>query len=152
MKTKKKSGKTLRKSGKSQGKIREFDGIKKVGTLPDQVPPTDQVHPPGPGAPPRTRYTPRDQVHPPGTRYTPQPRACWDRRSTRGRYASYWNAILLMVCSHLETLLSRQSSHEAHEAQSRRPTRPRRFTIVFLSISVSDSASVNVPKDARPML
>ena len=34
MKTKKKSGKTLRKSGKSQGKIREFDGIKKVGTLP----------------------------------------------------------------------------------------------------------------------
>ena len=33
LKTKKKSGKTLRKSGKSQGKIREFDGIKKVGTL-----------------------------------------------------------------------------------------------------------------------
>ena len=33
MKTKKKSGKTLGKSGKSQGKIREFDGIKKVGTL-----------------------------------------------------------------------------------------------------------------------
>ena len=33
MKNKKKSGKTLRKSGKSQGKIREFDGIKKVGTL-----------------------------------------------------------------------------------------------------------------------
>ena len=33
MKTKKKSGKTLRKSGKSQGNIREFDGIKKVGTL-----------------------------------------------------------------------------------------------------------------------
>ena len=33
MKTKKKSGKTLRKSGKSQGKIREFDGIKKVGIL-----------------------------------------------------------------------------------------------------------------------
>ena len=33
MKTKKNPGKTLRKSGKSQGKIREFDGIKKVGTL-----------------------------------------------------------------------------------------------------------------------
>ena len=33
MKTKKKSGKNLRKSGKSRGKIREFDGIKKVGTL-----------------------------------------------------------------------------------------------------------------------
>ena len=32
-KVKKKSGKNLRKSGKSQGKIREFDGINKVGTL-----------------------------------------------------------------------------------------------------------------------
>ena len=30
MKTKKKSGKTLIKSVKSQGKIREFDGIKQV--------------------------------------------------------------------------------------------------------------------------
>ena len=37
MKTKKKSGKTLRKSGKSQGKIRKFDGIKKVGTLGNTV-------------------------------------------------------------------------------------------------------------------
>ena len=33
MKTKKKSGKNLRKSGKSQGKIRKFDGIIKVGIL-----------------------------------------------------------------------------------------------------------------------
>ena len=32
----------------------------------------DQVHPPGPGKPPQTRYTPRDQVHPPRTRYTPR--------------------------------------------------------------------------------
>ena len=65
----------------------------------------DQVHPPGPGTPPRTRYTPRDQVHPPGTRYTPQDqvhppvpctpplpgtrytprrRASWEIRSMRG--------------------------------------------------------------------
>ena len=62
-----------------------------TGGVPDQVPPRDQVHPPGtrytplgPGTPPRTRYTPlgpgtppQDQVHPPGpctppgTRYTP---------------------------------------------------------------------------------
>ena len=41
--------------------------------------PQDQVHPLGPGIPPRTRYTPQDQVHPPGwvhppsrTRYTPR--------------------------------------------------------------------------------
>ena len=33
VKTKKKSGKNLRKSGKSRGKIREFHGIKKLGTL-----------------------------------------------------------------------------------------------------------------------
>ena len=64
----------------------------RVGGVPDQVPPRDQVHPPGPGTPPWdqvhppdqvtplgpgtppwTRYTPRDQVHPPGTRYTPPP-------------------------------------------------------------------------------
>ena len=32
-KIKKKSGKNLQKSGKSQGKIREFGWIKKVGTL-----------------------------------------------------------------------------------------------------------------------
>ena len=30
---------------------------------------------------------------PPGA-YTPRRRACWEIRSTRGRYASYWNAIL----------------------------------------------------------
>ena len=35
---------------------------------PDQVHPRDQVHPPGPGTPPRTRY-------PPWTRYTPP----WDQ-------------------------------------------------------------------------
>ena len=75
----------------------------------DQVhsPPPDQVHPPGPGTlppgpgTPPTRYTPpdqvppRDQVHPP-----PRGRTCWEIRSTRGRYASYWNAILFysVVC------------------------------------------------------
>ena len=56
--------------------------------------------PPGLGRPPGTRYTPRDQVHPPGADppkdqvHPPQERACWEIRSTRGRYASYWNAIL----------------------------------------------------------
>ena len=86
--------------------------------------PRDQVHPPGPGTPPGTRYTPRDQVHPPepgtppGTRYPPPP---WTRYTPQdqiqppgtrytpprpstplppgdgyccGRYASYWNAFL----------------------------------------------------------
>ena len=90
------------------------------GTWPG-TPPQDQVHPPQEQTPPwgpdtpGTRYTPRDQTaprrpgtplgsgtppeqkpptrHPPGTRYTPR-RACWETRSTRGRSASYWNAIL----------------------------------------------------------
>ena len=56
-------------------------------------PQTRYTPPPGPGTPPGTRYTPRtrytpwDQVHPPC-------RACCEIRSTRGRYASYWNALL----------------------------------------------------------
>ena len=33
-------------------------------------------------------------------------RACWEIRSTRGRYASYWNAILLNIC-----LLYEQDNH-----------------------------------------
>ena len=45
----------------------------------------DQVHPP------RTRYTPRTS-YTPRTRYTPWRSACWEIRSTRGRYAFYWNA------------------------------------------------------------
>ena len=45
--------------------------------------PQDQVHPP----PPRPGTAPTDQV-------PPWCRARWEIRSTRGRYASYWNAIL----------------------------------------------------------
>ena len=84
----------------------------------EQVHPHKQVHPPGPGTAPvtrytpcRTRYTPQDQVHPlrsgthPGTRYTPPDQvhppksACWEIRATSGRYASYWNAFLLLIIS-----------------------------------------------------
>ena len=63
------------------------------------TPPWDQVHPPlGPGTPPRTRYSPRDQVHPPGPGTPP-----WDQvhppryGHSCGRYASYWNAFLLLL-------------------------------------------------------
>ena len=56
------------------------------GTTPqDQVHLPDQVPPPGPGTAPPDQVHPPDQVQPPGTRET---------RSTRERYASYWNAIL----------------------------------------------------------
>ena len=82
------------------------------GGVPDQVPPPEQTlplkqtpsrtrytplgpgappHPLGPGAPP---HPPGPDTNP-GTTYTPWRRACWEIRSTRGRYASYWNAILL---------------------------------------------------------
>ena len=47
--------------------------------------PLDQA-PPGPGSPP-------DQAAP-RTRHPLLRSACWEIRSTSGRYASYWNAIL----------------------------------------------------------
>ena len=70
--------------------------------------------PPGPGTP-LARYTPPGQVHP-QTRYTPRPgtphptpdqvhppnqvlcSACWEIRAPSGRYASYWNAFMLIFC------------------------------------------------------
>ena len=54
-------------------------------------------HPPGPD-PPGTRHPP-GPVTPLGPG-TPLSRACWEIRSTSGRYASYWNAILsLTICA-----------------------------------------------------
>ena len=60
-------------------------------------------HPPGPGiprsqdqAPPRPG-TPPEPDTPPGTRHPRLCSACWEIRSTSGRYASYWNAILLFL-------------------------------------------------------
>ena len=60
-----------------------------------RYPPTPGTPPPGPGTLPWSRYTPR----PPGADTPPRRRACWEIRSTRGRYASYWNAILLRIWS-----------------------------------------------------
>ena len=55
----------------------------------DQAPPPRADSPPRPGnPPPGADTTPR-----PGT---PLRSACWEIRSTSGRYASYWNAILLV--------------------------------------------------------
>ena len=55
--------------------------------------PRDHAHPPN-HAPPRT-------MHPSGPCTIPptQHRACWEIRSTRGRHASYWNAILFVSAS-----------------------------------------------------
>ena len=70
------------------------DSVHRGGLYLTRYTPRDQVHPPGPGTPPRSRYSP------PGPGTPARHRACWEIRSTRGRYASYWNAILLhLACS-----------------------------------------------------
>ena len=68
-------------------------------TPPEQTPPWEQIPPrnrrpleqTAPFPLPRSRHPPPEQTHPP----PPHRRAiCEEIRSTRGRYASYWNAIL----------------------------------------------------------
>ena len=60
--------------------------------------PQDQT-PPGSRNPPRSRHPPGPDTlpgqTPPQSRHSPR-RACWEIRSTRRRYASYWNAILFI--------------------------------------------------------
>ena len=46
-------------------------------------------------APPEQTHTPPRSRHPPGAG-TPPSSARWEIRSTRGRYASYWNAYLFL--------------------------------------------------------
>ena len=60
--------------------------------LPEQTPPLSR-HPPG------SRHSPPPSRHPPRAD-TPWHGACWEVRSTRGRYASYWNAILFQQFFH----------------------------------------------------
>ena len=75
----------------------------------------DTTHtPPGPGTPqsrhtppeqtpprvdhPQPRHSPRADFPPPSVQAPPPLRStCWEIRSTSGRYASYWNAILLLI-------------------------------------------------------
>ena len=55
---------------------------------PEQTTPRADTPLPGADTPTQNRHTPL------GADTTPQRRACWEIRSTRGRYASYWNGIL----------------------------------------------------------
>ena len=89
---------------------------------PSRHPPWDQAHPPEQThtpLPPRTRHIPPEQTAPPGadtpqtrrtpqSRHPPRSRPPWESpphpreadciiRSTSGRYASYWNAFLLII-------------------------------------------------------
>ena len=93
---------TARKRSLGQGNIfgSTYQEFCLGGSLPQcmlRYPPQEQT-PPRPG-------TPQDQA-PPGNRHPP-PRpgtpslhsACWEIRSTSGRYTSYWNAILFVIKS-----------------------------------------------------
>ena len=53
--------------------------------------------PPGPGTPPRADTPQTRHPHPPEQAPPPLHSASWEIRSTSGRYASYWNAILLQI-------------------------------------------------------
>ena len=59
--------------------------------------PPGKAGPPGKAEPPgKTEPPGKDTPHPPG-KETPLHSTCWEIRSTSGRYASYWNAILLIM-------------------------------------------------------
>ena len=66
---------------------------------PPEQTPSQSRHPgadtPQEQTPPRSRHPPRADT--PQSRHPLRCRACWEIRSTRGRYASYWNAILLKI-------------------------------------------------------
>ena len=68
-------------------------------TTPRGNTPREQTTPPQDRADPPVSRHPAVSRHPlPWSRHPPSPRrACWEIRSTRGRYASYWNAILFKL-------------------------------------------------------
>ena len=63
---------------------------------PPQTRHTPQSRPPPEQTPPRTRHTPPEQT-PPWDQAHPPPGADSSIRSTSGRYASYWNALLFAI-------------------------------------------------------
>ena len=104
-----------------------------TGNLPGAGIPHDQA-PPRPGTPrpdiPPEQATPHppDQAPPgPGTTTPPRCRACWEIRSTRGRYASYWNAILLLFKNNW-------TLRPIHT--ERKLKRKRKFSLMFEIISL----------------
>ena len=89
------------RSQRSWGKVMFLQAsvILLTGGVP-QTPLPEQTHPPpSRHTPPGSRHTPRADTPreqtPPPWEQTSRP-ACCEIRSTRGRYASYWNAILFL--------------------------------------------------------
>ena len=57
----------------------------------EQIPPWEEI-------PPGSRHNhPPPPTHPARSRHQPLRSACWEIRSTSGRHASHWNAILLLL-------------------------------------------------------
>ena len=77
-----------------------------LGADPLEQTPLRSIHHPQEQTPPGSRQPPGADTpqsrHPPGSRQPPgadtppRRRACWEIRSTCGRYASHWNAILFI--------------------------------------------------------
>ena len=59
-------------------------------------PPPGSRHPPEADTPPPQKHTP-PRSRPPLEADPPPHKACWEIRSTHGRYASYWDAFLFYV-------------------------------------------------------
>ena len=57
----------------------------------------------------RNRHPPDQAL--PGTRHPPRTRAYWEIRSTRGRYASYWNTILFLIILVLKHFQKRRQEY-----------------------------------------
>ena len=102
-------------------------------------------HPPPPGAdnppradtPPGSRHPPWEQTYTPPKEQTPPEqthpcRACWEIRSTHGRYAFYWNAILLLF--HL-TCFFRRNESVFCKSRWRKTTQFRRICLFTLDFT-----------------
>ena len=98
---------TARKRSLGQGNIfssvcQEFCPWGGSASVHAGIPPPDKETPPGKEIPLARR--PPCQDIPPPPRQTPLHSACWEIRSTSGRYASYWNAILLHLLYNIFSL------------------------------------------------
>ena len=106
---------------------------------PDQAP--LGADPPGPGTVPGPDTPPGPGTTAPQTRHPTPPRssACWEIRSTSGRYASYWNAILFVqiltgVLNIMKWTMIRTRKHSSRMRTDRAITRPSSERVVIRSL------------------
>ena len=78
----------------------------------------DTTFPSGPGTPWDQALYPPNPGNPPG-QGTPLRSACWEIWSTSGRYASYWNAILVYLSESLGSRKDRKICHKNETQQGK---------------------------------